>query len=192
MKKNAYKQFLENIKTYKYPTKKRAATAKQLEALAKGREYRQQQLINRYVAEAQSRYIKTREYTEDFIPEKYVNRLIYASKQQGISVSAAHKALMHTFPYTNVKDNYRYQIFEHVNWNELRRAVAEAQGSSYTVDTRGTVRVQGGLSREQIEAMFTDNNDTLVAGFPNGRAVYLSIVAGSGSDNPDFVKIETH
>ena len=71
--------------------------------------------MHRYAVEAESRYIKTKEYTEDFSAEKYINRLRYSSEKEGITYKQAHVALMHTFPYTNKQDNYRYQIFQHVD-----------------------------------------------------------------------------
>lgn len=51
MKTNAYKKFIESMKSYKYPKiakTKRAATAKQLEALAKGRAFRSTQITDKY------------------------------------------------------------------------------------------------------------------------------------------------
>lgn len=185
---------------YHYKTKpKKAPTAAQLEALARGRAYRQQQYIDRYVAEAQSRYIKTKEFTEEFDAAKYVNRLRYSSEEQHITIKQAHMALMHTFPYTNKQDNYRYQIFQHVDWNELKRRVAEATGNKYTVVKKhdsaqlGLVRLSG-LTREEIENSFVDSGAYLVAVFVNNEegtntTIRLRLVEGTGSDDPNFVEI---
>ena len=178
---------------------KHAPTAKQLEALAKGRAYRQQNIMHRYAVEAESRYIKTKEYTEDFSAEKYINRLRYSSEKEGITYKQAHVALMHTFPYTNKQDNYRYQIFQHVDWNELKRRVAEATGNRYTTVTKegsaklGQVRVMG-MTKEEIEGAFVDDSPFLMGVFINGESgeqtiIRLRIVEGTGSDNPNFVEI---
>lgn len=51
MKTSAYKKFIEGMKSYTYPKVakvKRAATAKQLEALAKGRAFRSTKITNKY------------------------------------------------------------------------------------------------------------------------------------------------
>ena len=51
MKISAYKKFIEGMKSYQYPKVakvKRAATAKQLEALAKGRAFRSTKITNKY------------------------------------------------------------------------------------------------------------------------------------------------
>ena len=199
-RRDPFKIFEESMKQYHYRTKpKRTATAAQLEALARGRAYRQQQFINKYVAEAQSRYIKTKEYTEEFDAAKYVNRLKYSSEREGITIKQAHVALMHTFPYTNKQDNYRYQIFQHVDWNELKRRVADATGSKYTTVTKegssqlGQVRIMG-LTKDEIEASFVDSNMYLVAVFTNEESgasttIRLRLVEGTGSDDPNFVEI---
>lgn len=178
---------------------KRAPTAKQLEALAKGRAYRQQNIMHRYALEAESRYIKTKEYTEDFSAEKYINRLKYSSEEKGITYKQAHVALMHTFPYTSRSDNYKYQIFQHVDWNELKRRVAEATGSKYTTVTKegstklGQVRVMG-MTKEEIENSFFENLPFWTGIFINQETgaqtvINLRIVEGTGSDNPNFVEI---
>ena len=176
-------------------------TLKQLAALAQGRAKRQANILARYAMEAQSRYTKTKEFTEDFNAQKYINRLVYSSKEEGITVKQAHTALMHTFPYTNKEDNYRYQIFQHVDWNELKERVAEATGARYTTVRKqdsarfGQVRVAG-WTKELIESQFTDAGDNihLMAAFENEETgqtsvIKLRIIEGTGSDDPNFVEI---
>lgn len=199
-RRDPFKIFEESMKHYHYkPIKKRPVSAKQLEALAKGRAYRQQKFIDKYVAEAQSRYIKTKEFTEEFDAAKYANRLRYSAEQENKTLRETHMALMHTFPYTSKQDNYRYQIFQYVDWNELKRRVAEATGDKYTTVTKegsaqqGQVRIIG-LTMSEIKDTFVDDSPFLTAVFINSNTgdqtiIRLRLVEGAGSDDPNFVEI---
>ncbi len=199
-KQNAYKRFTESIKQYKYPKPKTTALSRaQQAALAKGRGFRTQSLLNKYYEEAKSRYIDTANPMQT--RRKYINELRYVSKAEGISIKEAHDVLMHTFPYISKEDNYKYQIFQYVDKNELRRRIADATGQSYTVinkpgQMQGRVRVTGGLSLTNVENEFAydPGSESLVGSFTNpstgqSTIIHIRIVEGQTSDSPNFVVI---
>lgn len=158
---------------------KRKATEKQLKALAAGRAKREAQNLAKYAAEAESRYVKTKDYTEDFNAQKYINRLKIAAESEHLTVGKVHKALMHTFPYTTKEDNYKYQIRTHVETQKLRKLIADTAGQNY-VNT----------SVNWEEFVYDSASEALVMSVGNTQ-ILLKIEDSGNSSAPDFITIET-
>lgn len=162
-------------------------TLKQLEALAQGRAKRQANIFARYAEEAGKRFRPTKEYGDEFSAAKYINRVKESSWAYGKSYREVHRELMHTFPYTSFEDNYKYQIFTHVNLNDLKHKVWEATGMKYNQ-----------LTKEFIKGLFQYDaaTQTLLATLTHTETgmqttVMLYLVPGGTSEDPDWVRIET-
>lgn len=191
---NKYRNWLRNIKPV--VVKKKQATQKQINALAKARAAHQANTLARWAAEAESKLPAG----TDFNTENYIKKVKDIAADRNISLKEAHFKLLHSAPFMSTGDNYKYQIFTHVNWNELKTRIQEITGQEYRVVSKtgssryGEVRIIG-LTKEQIETTFVYDSAThsLVGNFINPETgefqqVRLTIVGGN-SDTPDWIEI---
>lgn len=189
-----YRNWLRNIKPV--VVKKKKATQKQIEALEKARAAHRAKTLARWAAEAQSRLPAN----ADFNAENYIKKVKDIATDRNISLKEAHFKMLHSAPFMSVGENYKYQIFTHVDWNELKTRIQEITGQEYRVVSKvgssryGEVRLIG-LTKEQIESTFVYDSasHSLVGNFINQetgetKPVRLTIVGGN-SDNPDWIEI---
>lgn len=187
--------FKQNVGTVKLPKSHRQLTARQLENLERGRRIHQENILTRYFEEANRSFVG--EENARLTKEKYIKKLQYTSEIENVSIRKAHEMIMHTFPYISKADNYKYQIFQYVDKNELRLRVAMATGADYSIDKNMTVRVKGGFDYENVQNQFVYDpaSESLLGVFVNANTgdsttIKIRIVEGENSNTPNFVEIE--
>lgn len=169
----SYKQYGPHIWDVK---EKKPLSEKQREALARGRLRNRLRQYQRYIAEAERRFIPTKKDTKFIGRIKFIKRLKDLSKNENISVAEAFRAEMRTLRYTTPADNYVTQIKKYVNTSELRQKLAIAKGTDYQHTS---------INWEEFQF---DEHEFLSATYINGT-VNLRLRQGTYSDDPNFVEI---
>ena len=187
--------FKQNVGTVKLPKSNKQLSTKQVAALERGRRIHQENILNRYFEQANRSFVG--DENARLTREKYIKKLQYTSEIENVSIREAHQMIMHTFPYISKADNYKYQIFQYVDKNELRLRVAMATGTNYNIDKNMTVRVKGGFDYENVQNQFVYDpaSESLLGVFVNANTgesttIKIRIVEGETSDQPNFVVIE--